>query len=201
MKKALWAMVLVVGLFFCVSGANAALLGAGELLLEPDILSTQPSGYKYDSSTGELYVWATPAVITQGGVNTPVAAGGSYALRIYVDNLGNFSSGSMGDDLVIIGNGGTLVSGEVTAFGWDNPINGYVVFDFFFTPTGGTLDFGSLGGGTIFVEKGLSFTGSWMADHQGKTLKTDTAPVPVPTTLLLLGSGLMALLGVKRRIQ
>ena len=61
-------------------------------------------------------------------------------MSFYVDGAGSFLRGIGGDDLVIIGDGNVLLTGEVTNFGWlDIPSTKLALFDFTFDVTGGTL--------------------------------------------------------------
>jgi len=56
-------------------------------------------------------------------------------------------------------------------------------------------------GGDNMSSENSSFAGSFATNFSGTIVKHDTAPVPEPSSLLLLGSGLLsaALLRVRRK--
>lgn len=206
MKKTIFAALLVVGLVFSLSSANAAMLGV-ELLL-PDILSNQTGIYTYtwdsDVEEGLFTARATPLAITYDGNNVePITGDAKYTASLYVDGSGNFLRGVGGSDLTITGDGETLLTGEITGFGWfDVPGSSIALFDFKFKVSGGSLadDFLQGLGGDIMIAEKSDFAGDWMIDHDGLKVKHDTASVvPIPGTVWLLGAGLIAMVGLKRK--
>lgn len=199
-------MMLVAALFLSLSPAHAALVGVDLLL--PDILSNQTGIYTYtwDSSANEglFTARATPLTITYDGTTlVPIGEDRSYDVSFYVDGAGNFLRGVGGDDLVIVGDGAVLLTGEVTNFGWqDIPSTKLALFDFTFDVTGGDLSgYYTAGlGGDIGLSENSSFSGDWMVNHEGIKTKHDTAPVvPIPGAVWLLGGGLVGLVGLRRR--
>jgi hypothetical protein len=129
-------------------------------------------------------------------------------------------SGIDGDDLAITGAldldgdgvldvAGTLLTGEIAAFGAND--QGPGVFEFVFDLTGGLLN-GNLfalpqAGVVLGADGNSTYAGNFdssfsnlMGGFAGTgTGSADTAPIPEPGTLLLLGSGIAGLVGFGRR--
>lgn len=209
--------VMILGLALVAGRADAALLDLNMYL--PDLLSNSTGVYSYNATTDLFSSTATPLTITFTGLpGSHVAITGpkSYSVGFYVDSTGKFVSGIAGDDLVITGNidadgdsiidySGDLIRGEVTNFGWLNTGTKYDFFNFTFDFTGGALSsfyaLHDFKGGNNMSSENSNFTGSFTTNFSGTIVKHDTAPVPEPSSLLLLGSGLLsaALLRVRRK--
>ena len=132
---------------------------------------------------------------------------GSFLLTATIDASGNLSGGSLnigGTVSSLDFDSGTLLTGELTAFGFDGSND---PFEFLFNVnTGDAVGlYGSGPAGIILTQTG--FGGSFMADFDNLASGvagtgsgvSDTAPVPIPGTLLLLGSGLMGLNVARRK--
>ena len=209
MKKIIWPLILLAGIFLCLSPANAALLGV-ELLL-PDILSNQTGTYTYfwdaGNQEGLFTSTATPLTITTEGDDLiPIPGKTEYLVSFWLDGSGNFKRGLEGDDLTISGEvdgfSGDLLTGEVTNFGWfDVPGSRMAIFDFTFRVTGGlAAEFYQGPGGDIMTAEISNFADDWQVNHGGIKVKHNTAPVvPIPGAAWLLGAGLIGLVALRRK--
>ncbi len=186
----------------------------------PDLLS-QFVDVNYTAATG---AFTASGVALQVGV-TPGTTfnilNGTFNIGITTD--GTTTSGIGGDDLSIVGGvdvnndgvadaSGTLLTGEISQFG--SSTSGPGVFEFLFNVTGGILTGGSFplftlpqAGVILGADGNSTFTGSFASDFSNLiggqagtgTGSADTAPIPEPATLLLLGSGIAGIVGFGRR--
>ncbi|HUI08298.1 MAG TPA: PEP-CTERM sorting domain-containing protein [Verrucomicrobiae bacterium] len=146
--------------------------------------------------------------------NTPNWIGdlpASYNLTAYITSAGELTNGTVtiqGDtdydeiaETLLTGN---LTTGfEGSAFGATS--TGDAVFEFLFTVTGGSYanDFGGIGasGGIVLSpDGGSTFTDTWTSDFtNGGHGYVDNAPVPEPSSLLLLVLGAAMCVATHRR--
>lgn len=215
----------------CLLGAGLLLLGSQAgvatatplnltLLEFPDVLS-QFVDVNYASATDAFTASGVSLQVSVGPGTTFTILDGTFDISITTD--GTTSSGSAGDDLSIVGgldvNGdgvadavGTLLTGELASFGAS--ASGPGVFEFLFDVTGGLLStqvplFAGQAGVILGADGGSTFTGSFAVDFTNLTGglagtgtgSADTAPIPEPTTLLLLGSGIAGIVGFGRRLR
>jgi serine-aspartate repeat-containing protein C/D/E len=103
----------------------------------------------YDATSKKFVVDASPlALEIDSFPAADFASGGSLVIDIAVDNTGGLSGGVSGPDLIVTGTvdvpgvgivTGTLLTGEVTGFGFFNSSGSTDRFDFTFNLTGGQL--------------------------------------------------------------
>ncbi|REJ69319.1 MAG: hypothetical protein DWQ31_05040, partial [Planctomycetota bacterium] len=140
----------------------------------------------YDATAQTFDMTAAPLVFLSGppspfNLPRPVLPPNGFEVHIEVDNSGNLIGGVAGDDLTLSGTididgdsipdvSGTLLTGEVTGFGFLDTGSTTDQFDFTFTPTGGAFVAGGTlsGGGTFgpyFDGKDIAVTTSSEASN------------------------------------
>lgn len=212
---------LLLGAALVVATSQAQVASATPLNLVlpefPDILS-QFIDVNYDSDTDVLSASGLSLQISIGPGATLAIQNGGFQIGIVTDGVS--ASGIAGDDFVIAGDvdldgdsvidaSGVLLAGEIANFGASN--SGPGIFEFVFNLTGGALAgsvftlpqagviLGADGGSTYTGSFDASFTNLTGGQAGSGTGSADTAPVPEPGTLLLLGSGIAGLVGFGRR--
>lgn len=124
------------------------LLGIEPLLANPIIDYDNGGNASYDASSGLFNIDAAPLNWTED-TGAGFFLGGTFDVNILVDSGGNLVGGVASDDLVVTGDldlnfdfvpdfSGTLLTGEILAFGFENQ-GALDDFDFRFVPTGGAL--------------------------------------------------------------
>jgi hypothetical protein len=184
----------------------------------PDILS-EFVDVTYDAATDVLTASGLSIQIAIDAVTTRSILNGTFNIAIVTDGVS--ATGTAGDDLSIAGDfdltgdgiadvSGTLLTGEIAEFG--SSVSAPGLFEFVFTVTGGIFAgpipffalpqagviLGADGGSTYNGSFDVSFNNTGGVAGAG-TGNADTAPVPEPGTLLLLGSGIAGLVGFGRR--
>ena len=135
-----------------------------------------------------------------GSVPAEAITNGTFNLNASIDASGSLSSGSLsiGGTVASLGfTSGTLLTGNLTAFGF--PDSGGDPLEFLFSVTGGDATglYGSIGG--IILSGGTGFTGDFNTDFTGNgSAVADVAPVPLPAAVWLFGAGLLGLVGLGR---
>lgn len=178
--------VLAAGLV--AAGGLASLAGAGLLGILPDFpqLAFDNQGVTSYSAGGTLFsVAASPLAIRFAPATTPVIVTGpdSLTISIVIDNDGMLLGGVAGSDLVVQGSvnapggplAGTLLTGEISEFGFLDSGGTTDVYDFRFTVTGGLLAddyFMNQDIGLVLTSEQSSFAGSFAVDFAGEAKGT-----------------------------
>ena len=166
----------------------------------------------------EIKVDESGNLVGTGTMKEVVTGGYMTDIKIYltVDKNGNLvGTGTMVEKVVkgsvtVSGNtysaGTILLSGTVVAFGWGEGDN---LGDFDFLISKDSLSGALVNDGiwpttwptgiVAYADDIGGWAGSWDSDFTLYKVKGDKAPVPEPTTLFLLGTGLIGLAGIGRR--
>jgi len=224
MRRLLMVVAVIVAVVMVAGMASATLLGiqANYEGNRPDIEFDNTGIIEYDAVMNLFTLTATDDTLVLPDGTTYQLTGDDYTttltLKIYVDESGNLTRGVCGYDMVEkVTEGSVTIAGvtyntddvllqaEVKAFGWDHidSIN-TDAFDFLFdTISGGLVTQGIWPSPTPLTAAWVNVSSSnsidWINGFTISPAKGDKMPTPEPTTLLLLGSGLIGLAGIGRR--
>jgi hypothetical protein len=199
--------------------ARASLLGVDIGFPRIAFSSASPIAFNYDSGSELLTVTAAPTLALFSSSEFPAPLSGMVAIsiRARMDAGGQLIGGVAGDDFTLSGTvsravgsvtktyTGTLLTGEITAFGFLES-GATDQFDFRFAGTGGSL-LGLFSPALLAADitsASSSFTGGFAADFSGQANgivgQDRTRPVPdAAGTLPLLAMAVAGLLTVVRR--
>jgi len=228
MKRLLMLMAVLMVVLMIVGTTTAALIGLEDQLGYPDIMFDNTGKINYTANNGSFVLDADDWKIVYADGSVDYLTGNGYMtdIKIYltVDNNGNLvGTGTMVEKVIdtdgIPGNeyvtikgeryyeGTTLLAGTVVAFGWGEGDN-LGDFDFLIDNLSGALVKDGIWPTTwptgiiAHAEKLHGWSGSWECDFTLDKVKGDKAPVvPIPPTILLLGSGLLGFILFNRRKQ
>jgi len=201
MKSIFRILSVVAGsLFLFTTVAQAANMDL-ELFANPDIFSSFIDvSYDADLDTFTASGLAMELQDNTGTIHN--ITGSSFNIDATIDASGNASFGTLtiGGTVSALGfNSGTLLEGNLTAFGF--PDAGSDPFEFLFDVTGGdwASDIGPVAG-VILTD--TDFGGSFASDfaNNGSGLSDTGTPVPLPATLPLLMLGCGWLYALRKRI-
>ena len=197
MKKLQIVLGIIALSLFLVSAANSAMIV--DLIGDKD-------GFGIGAESGSSFDWT--AIGSGDGDGTDVWMYGDYSythtydiselsepisyatLEIFTGGQGWYGESSIHVDSTLVG---TLSDGDTDDGGSGENIAWLDTFDL--TPYASLID----GAETITIDTVLSGDG-WSLDYSEFTLSDDgTAPVPEPSTILLMGVGLLGLVGFNRK--
>ena len=147
--------------------------------------------------------------LSTDGVSTPEEIdSGGFDLTAEIDDVGELVSGTLSITGTIASLGfesGTLLTGDLTDFGF--PTGGGSILEFTFDVTGGDLEAEYDGRSGGIIAGGTGFGGSFDSDFDNLMMgiggtgtgSSNTAPIPEPGTLALLSAALGGLAYVGRR--
>lgn len=214
------AVIALAGLLLIPVSSQAALIGLKGKLLYPDILfnTVGKINFTAGSTFGSFVLSAFDRTMTMSDGTEYYLTGPGFtttmSLTIDVDSSGNLvGTGKMEEKVVlgevVIGNetfgaGTVILAGDVYAFGWgEGALLGQ--FDFLLNNLSGGLITAGIWpsnaptGIWSLAENLWGWNGNWNKNFLLTKVKGDKAPVPIPTTVLLLASGILGLVGLKRK--
>lgn len=217
-KSSIWSRVALGAMLIGISMSSQASLAGFDLQDSPDI-SALSLKTTYFETTEVFEATGYSSELNYNGVKYQLTGGAAedYILSAKIDNNGVFTGGeiSIGGWLSgLDGNGNgiadpagymrssndTLLTGELSQFGFENSETLY----FLFKITGGDAAefFGGINSIGAIILANSGFSGSWMSDFDSASARSDNGlrvAVPEPTSMWLLGSGILGLAGFSRR--
>ncbi len=186
------------------------------LLDYPDIFSNYID-VTYDAYEDQFLATGFALTFNDDGSPSKDISNGTFDITAEIDSSGNLVSGSLTITGDVLTYSGTLLTGDLTEVGFYEAGNDPM--EFLFDVTGGLLAipdyYGNPGdrtGGVILalnsdIFSESRFKGSWEIDFDNNDGVTgmglggsDTGIVPIPSAVWLLASGLIAFVGIRRRL-
>jgi len=198
------SIFVTLGLLLVLTVATVRAIPLDLTLSDSPQIATFSIDVDYKKNKDSFTVDGTPLEFDDDGIGAPeIISNGTYSITATIDELGNASGGALVIDGTIASlgfNSGTLLTGNLTAFGF--PDAGGDPLEFLFDVTGG--DAASLFGPVVGIKLSDSgFTGSFASNFKntgnGKNTLGPPVATPEPASLLLMVTGLGALFGLRKR--
>ena len=221
MKKLL-SIAMFVMVLFGVTAAQAALIGIDLTGSYPDINFNNTGTVTYNATTDKYELRADDLKIAyaDGTFEGLTDIFGNTALTkmiidLYADENGNLiGTGTMVERVeygsvtisgVTYNAGDVILGGEITAFGFYGAVGEKAEFDFLIENLyGGLITNGvwpdNLPTGIYVNVDSTLWDGTFTSDFSMAKVKGDKAPVPEPSTLVLIGLGLVGLGAYRKRM-
>jgi len=197
------SIFLTLGLLLVLTVATVRAIPLDLTLSDSPQIATFSIDVDYKKNKDSFMADGTPLEFDDDGIGAPeIISNGTYSITATIDELGNASGGALVIDGTIASlgfNSGTLLTGNLTAFGF--PDAGGDPLEFLFDVTGG--DAASLFGPVVGIKLSDSgFTGSFASNFKNNgNGKNELGPMvtPEPGSIFLMLTGLGVLFGLRKR--